>query len=173
MALPDLRGLLAALVGDEVEFVVIGGLAVAVHGFIRATEDIDIVPAPDHDNLDRLVNRLVQLDGRLTLSPERVPGAAERRALRQGRNLSVTTALGDVDVVQRLPGVPGFAELAGRAKRVDAFGLMLSVASLGDLIAMKRARASATDLADLEYLESAAEERYDPPPPPGRIAPDS
>jgi hypothetical protein len=154
MALPDLEGLLKALVEDRLEFVVIGGIAVAAHGFVRATEDLDIVPSPEATNLDRLVNRLVLLDARLTLAPDRVPGADERRALKQGRNLSVTTRLGDLDVVQRLPGVPSFAELADRAVIVAPFGTSLRVASRADLVAMKRARGSALDRADLEHLDS-------------------
>lgn len=46
--------LLLALLGAGVRFVVIGGVAVGVHGFVRATEDRDIVPDPDPENLNRL-----------------------------------------------------------------------------------------------------------------------
>lgn len=156
MTLPDLRGVLAALVDERVDFVLIGGLAVAVHGFVRATQDVDIVPAPDRANLDRLANRLVLVGARLTLAPDRAIGPDERRALYRGRNLSVSSSLGDIDIVQRLPGVPGFSELAERAVVVEPFGLSVKVASLVDLVAMKRARGSAIDLADLEQLERGA-----------------
>jgi hypothetical protein len=154
VALPDLRGLLLALGEEGVEFVVIGGVAVAAHGFVRATEDVDIVPAPDRENLDRLVDRLVREEARLTLAPERTPGAQERRALYRGRNLSVSTRLGDLDVVQRLPGVAAYSELAERAIVIAPFGIPIRVASRGDLVAMKRAGGRAIDLADLERLET-------------------
>ena len=157
MGVPDLAGVLRALLDEGVEFVVIGGLAVAVHGFVRATEDVDLVPAPDRDNLDRLVNRLIREGARLTLAPERSPGPEERRALYRGRNLSVSTRLGDVDVVQRLHGVPPYADLNARAITVAPFGLQIRVASRGDLIAMKRAGGRPTDLADLERLEHEPE----------------
>lgn len=157
MSLPDLAGILSALVDERVEFVVIGGLAVAVHGFVRATEDVDIVPGPNPENLDRLLNRLVREDARLTLAPGRTPGPDERQALYQGRNLSVSTRLGDVDIVQRLPGVPPFSDLAARAVVVSPFGLEVKVASRDDLIAMKRAGGRAIDLADLEHLEREPE----------------
>jgi len=52
--------LLLALTGAEVEFVVIGGVAVGVHGFIRATKDLDIVPDPSPANLERLARMLKQ-----------------------------------------------------------------------------------------------------------------
>jgi hypothetical protein len=58
MTLPDLRALLGALVQAEVQFVVIGGIALVLQGGMRTTEDLDIVPAPDPANLDRLCNLL-------------------------------------------------------------------------------------------------------------------
>lgn len=153
MTLPDLRGLLDTLVGARVEFVLIGGLAVAVHGFVRTTEDVDLVPDPDPWNLDQLVNALLEQNARLTLAPDRAPGPDERSALYRGQNLSLSTRLGDVDIVQRLPGVPPYAELASRAVAVAPFGLAVQVASRADLVAMKRAGRRAIDLADLDYLE--------------------
>ena len=54
----DLRALLEALYGHGIDFVVIGGVAVGAHGFIRGTEDLDIVPDPDADNLKRLAEAL-------------------------------------------------------------------------------------------------------------------
>ncbi len=66
--------------------------------------------------------------------------------------------LGEIDIVQRLPGLPGCAELAARAIVVTAFGLQLRVASRADLVAMKRAGGRAIDLADLERLEEAPEQ---------------
>ncbi|MBA2637031.1 MAG: hypothetical protein H0U79_02220 [Solirubrobacterales bacterium] len=67
--------------------------------------------------------------------------------------MSVSTHLGDLDIVQRLPGVPGFSGLAERAVVVAPFRLTLNVASRGDLIAMKRAAGRAIAVADLEELE--------------------
>ena len=152
MALPDLRSLLQALVEEPAEFVVIGGLAVAAHGFLRTTEDLDLVPNPDHHNLDRMVNALIRLDARLTLAPERGPGPEERQGLYRGRNLSLSTRAGDVDLVQRLPGVPAYTDLASRATIARPFGFELAIASRDDLLAMKRARGSTMDLADIERL---------------------
>ena len=107
--LPDLAGLVRVLGDYRVQFVVIGGVAVAAHGYVRATGDLDLVPDPDRDNLDRLGNARVSIDGRLACDPRRELGPAERMALYRGRNLTLMTRLGDLDVVQRLPGVPGYA----------------------------------------------------------------
>lgn len=70
----------------------------------------------------------------------------------RGRNLTLTTRLGDIDVVQRLPGVPSYAELAADAQDATIGGVPIAVASRAHLIAMKQARGSAQDRADLERL---------------------
>ena len=58
----DLRALLELLREEGVDFVVIGGVAVAAHGFVRGTEDLDLVPDPDPANLQRLASALDRLD---------------------------------------------------------------------------------------------------------------
>lgn len=155
--LPDLAGLLRVLAEYRVRFVVIGGVAVAAHGYVRATEDVDVVPDPDRENLDRLGNALVSLEAHLAADSTRGVGPAERQALYRGRNLTLTTRLGDIDVVQRLPGVPGYAALAADAESTSLGGIGLDVASRAHLIAMKQARGSAQDRADLERLLPSAD----------------
>lgn len=149
----DLAGLLRALVDRGIRFVVIGGIAVAAHRVVRATEDVDIVPDPDPANLRLLLEVLEELGARLVLNPGRSIDDEVRLALSSGRNLTVTTALGDLDVVQRLPGVPTFEQLHADAMLVELFDVPFRVCSRAHLIAMKRARGSAVDLADLERLE--------------------
>ena len=56
--------LLLALGDADVRFVVIGGIAVGVHGYVRATEDLDIVPDPEAENLTRLSSLLRALSVR-------------------------------------------------------------------------------------------------------------
>ena len=92
------------------------------------------------------------LDGRLTLDSTRGIGDIERQALRQGRNLSVATRLGDLDIIQRLPGVPSYADLLADAIRVTIDDFELVVCSREHLLSMKRARGAPIDLADLERL---------------------
>lgn len=57
----DLRSLLAVLNDHDVSFVVIGGVAVGAHGYVRGTEDLDLVPDPDPANLERLTAALEEL----------------------------------------------------------------------------------------------------------------
>ncbi|MCD6728287.1 MAG: hypothetical protein LT070_13745 [Solirubrobacteraceae bacterium] len=157
----DLERLLRELSEARVRYVVIGGVAVVAHGSLRTTQDLDLVPDPDADNLLRLGNLLARLDARLTLSPDREFGPRERSALARGRSLSIETSLGAVDIVQRLPGTPSFAELDASAIEARPGGVAVRIASLEHLRAMKRARSGAQDLADLAALDALAEQPAD------------
>jgi hypothetical protein len=63
MAPLDAKSLFAALVTADVRFIVVGGFAVSAHGYLRGTKDLDIVPDPDPENLQRLAGALSQLGG--------------------------------------------------------------------------------------------------------------
>jgi hypothetical protein len=153
--LPNLAGLVRELATARIRYVVIGGIAVAAHAFVRATEDLDIVPDPIPANLDELCNVLVRIDARLLRDPEREIDSEIRSELYRGRNLTVTTSIADLDIVQRLPGVPLYSELASESWTAELGGVQFRVCSRAHLIAMKRARGAAIDLADLERLDSA------------------
>ncbi|MGI8460676.1 MAG: nucleotidyltransferase [Solirubrobacterales bacterium] len=163
-----LRELVERLVEAEVDFVLVGGLAVGTWGFIRGTKDVDIVPNPDPANLDRLADVLEELDGKVRVNEELMATSAIRIFLRTGDKTLVVTELGDVDVLQGLPQVPRFADLASRSSEADLEGVPVTVCSLEDLLAMKRAADRAIDRADIEALEIAhsepgPEERDNPP----------
>ncbi len=81
--------------------------------------------------------------------------AGIRAALRKGRNVTLTTPRGDLDIVQRLPGVPSFAVLDAAAWDASILGVSFRVCSRDHLIAMKRTRGSALDRADLDRLLGA------------------
>jgi hypothetical protein len=153
----DIPGLLRALDRGQVAYVLIGAAALAAHGPVRATEDLDLVPDPDPENLRRLVNVLVGLEARLATDPDRQLGPEERSALAQGHSLTLETRLGGVDVVQRASGVPSFAELAAEAIDMQLFDVRVLVCSREHLRQMKLARGTHRDLADIEDLDAGSE----------------
>src|SRR5664279_60580 len=71
--------LLAVLDSHRVDFIVVGGYAVAAHGFPRATKDIDICPDPSSDNLARLADALSTLDAQPLALDDFLPGEFELR----------------------------------------------------------------------------------------------
>lgn len=150
-----LRQLLERLVGAEIDFVLVGGLAVNAWGYLRGTKDVDVVPDPSPENLAKLEALLVELGGRIEVEGKKLGSPAISTFLRAGDRTLVATELGQVDVLQGLPQVPSFAVLDAEAEEVDLGGLRVRVCSLQHLLAMKRASKRPRDRDDLEALEEA------------------
>jgi hypothetical protein len=152
--------LLLALTSAGVEFVVIGGVAVGVHGFVRATKDLDIVPEPSPENLARLARLLGEIDaqhvGLADFSPEEFPfDPTDPAQLAEGANFRLETSLGPIDIMQWVAGVDAenaYTELGPAAVPVAFRGTEVRVCSLQHLLAMKRAAGRPEDLKDLERL---------------------
>ena len=145
----------------EVEFVVIGGLAVILHGVVRATKDIDIVPEQSEENLARLWSALVELDATprelAEFRPEEMPMPFSLEGLIEGGgNWVLDTRLGRVDVMQCVSGVDSYEELRARAETetTDEAGTIL-FAGFDDLLTMKRAAGRDQDLMDITALRMA------------------
>jgi predicted nucleotidyltransferase len=142
----------------EVDFVLVGGLAVNAWGYLRATRDVDLVPDPSPENLERLDALLVELGGKVEVGSGLLESSAIKTFLRTGDRTLVLTDLGRVDILQGLPQIPGFASLDERASEVDLDGLVVKVCSLEDLLAMKRASDRPRDRDDIEALEAARDD---------------
>jgi hypothetical protein len=151
----SLSRLLRRLVQAGVDFVVVGGVAVIVHAIPRFTKDLDICYSTLPGNLDRLGSVLVELGARLRGVEADVPFVPDRRTLVHAQMLTLTTPDGDIDLLTDPDGSPGYAALRRNATRIDLEGVTVLVASIDDMIAMKRAAARAQDLVDLESLEIA------------------
>jgi predicted nucleotidyltransferase len=149
-----LRELLEQLVAADVRFVLVGGLAVNAWGYLRATQDLDIVPDPEPANLERLASLLENLGGKVEVDGGRLASSAIRTFLKAGDRTLVSTDVGHVDVLQGLPQVPPFSQLDGDGKSVDLDGITVKICSLDALKAMKRASERARDRDDLEALEA-------------------
>ena len=152
----DLRSLLNTLHGQDVRFVVIGGVAVGAHGYVRATADLDLVPDPDPENLDRLVTTLDSLEATLpTAGNRRFSPDGDAGAIRRGGNVTADTKFGGLDIVQLAEGVPVYSQLNQDAVDSDLLGTPVRVCSLARLRKMKEAQDRAQDRADLENLPKA------------------
>lgn len=150
--------ILRRLVEAEVRFVVIGGLALGAWGVVRGTKDIDVVVAPDPENLDRLAEVAVAIRGHVQAGEAFLSSQPSIAAqLRTGEQVAIETELGRLDVVQGLDGVPSYEELRARATEADVLGVGVAVCSIEDLREMKRAAGRTRDLADLEDLDAASE----------------
>ncbi len=154
-----LSSLLRRLTDAGVDFVIVGGVAIVLQATPRFTADLDICYATAQDNLDRLGRVLSELDAKLRGVEQDLPFLPDGRTLRATQILTLTTVEGNLDLLANPDGSPGYAQLRRRADRMDLDGLTVAVASIEDLIAMKRAAGRPQDLIDLESLELARNRR--------------
>ena len=163
--------MLAALHDADVRFVLIGGMAAVLHGDVGVTVDLDIAPADDPDNLDRLAAALRALDARIRADevPQGLPFDCSAGFLRNpgpDAILNLTTRAGALDVSFTPAGTRGYHDLKRDAVAMDAAeGVSILVASLADVIRSKSAADREKDRRALprlrELLERTSGERRD------------
>lgn len=152
----DLHALLATLDRHDVEYTVIGGIAVQVHGHRRTTKDLDVIPAPDEQNLERVMHALAELEAR----PRDIPGGRLPTAQQLATAPVVpplTTRHGELHILRDVPGAPCYADLRARALVIELRGISIAIAGLDDLIAMKRASHRPSDIRDIAVLTQISE----------------
>lgn len=134
----------------------IGGVAVAAHGYVRGTADLDLVPDPDPENLKRVTAVLGELKSTLpTAEDRRFDPASDAGVIRRGGNVTANTDFGGLDVVQRAQGVPSYSQLDADAVDTELLGVPVRVCSLARLREMKKAQGRPQDRADLANLPEA------------------
>ena len=149
---------LSALLRHRVRFVLIGGFAAAIRGAPLVTGDLDICHAKDRANLERLAAALRELGARLRDAPAEVPFVLDAQTLAAGDHFTFATDAGPLDCLATPAGTEGFADLDASATGEDLDGLVVRVASLEDLIRMKRAAGRPQDRVALEWLAALRDE---------------
>jgi hypothetical protein len=142
----------------RVRWVLIGGLAAVTHGAPIVTQDVDICPARDDKNLDRLAAALTEAHAELRGADPRIPFRLDARTLRAGDAFTFTTDVGWLDILGTPAGTAGYDDLARTADEFDLFGQRVLVASVEDLIRMKRAAGRPKDLMAVEELGALRDE---------------
>lgn len=154
------KELLAALVTEGVDFVLVGGLAAALHGTTRVTRDIDIVYATHGSNFDRLCKALNRFEPRRMLlgKPENGVLTLTPAMLKKEHMLQLATSVGEVDLLDRIHGFSSYSFLKTKAEIQDV-GVATPVLSIDGLLRAKRAMKRPKDLQDIVELEALEEAR--------------
>jgi hypothetical protein len=152
--------ILRRLVDADIAFVLVGGLAAQAHGSPSLTRDLDICYARDGRNLARLALVLEDIAAIRRGLPPGAPKmpALDARTLRAGGLFTLTTRFGDFDLLPDPDPGLDYETLASGAVLDEIAGVPVLVASLDDLIAMKRAAGRPKDRVELEILGALREE---------------
>ena len=149
---------LRVLSAHGVRFVIIGGYAAAIRGSPVITGDLDICYSRDRENLHALAEALRGLTATLRGAPPGLPFQLDEHAFVLGDRFTLLTSAGRLDCMATAAGISGYDEIEAHATEFDLDGLRAKVASLDDLIRMKRATGRPKDLIGLEWLAALREE---------------
>jgi predicted nucleotidyltransferase len=150
---------------EGVRYVVVGGLAAVLHGHARLTVDVDLIVDLTPEEAARTVSALVSmgLRPRVPVAPEKFADAATRAHLTREKNMRVfpfsdpSNPMRQVDLFVESP--IDFEELWERSEVMQLENTSVRVASIADLIALKRQAGRRQDLMDIEALEAIAKRR--------------
>jgi predicted nucleotidyltransferase len=157
----DFEKALTVLADAQVRFVIVGGLAVTIHGSAYVTYDLDFCYARDAENLSHLAQALHPYNPRLRGAPIGLPFSFDEQTLKGGLNFTLTTDLGDLDLFGEVIGIGDYTAALAASMRVELFSHDFDVLTLEALIASKRAAGRPKDLQvlpELEALREATEE---------------
>jgi hypothetical protein len=155
----DFRAALTALDRGRVKFVLVGGAAATAHGAARLTQDLDIVYARDPENLEQLVAVLAPYQPYLRGAPPELPFSWDVRTLQNGLNFTLTTTVGDIDLLGEIVGGGGYEDLVPHSIEIFLFGIHCLCLNLPKLIEVKRAAGRPKDFEAIAELQTILEEQ--------------
>ena len=141
----DFKELLQLLNSSQIEYLVVGGYAVALYGYPRATGDIDIWVAISKDNAHKIVEALKKFGFN-------EPQLKEELFLEEDKNIRMGHPPLRIEILTSIDGVE-FTECYGNKKTVTIDDIDIDFISLEDLRKNKKVSGRYQDLADLENLE--------------------
>jgi hypothetical protein len=157
--IPDYRLLMTALVDHDVDFVIVGAVALVLHGSGRVTRDLDICYSRERPNLNRLASALTPFTPTLRGAPVDLPFVLDAETLRCGLNFTLTSTAGDIDLLGEITGLGTFTVVERFSERVRVFDKDVRVLSLDGLERAKRAAGRLKDLSDLAEIQEIRKQR--------------
>ncbi len=149
-----LTSILGVLLGEGVEFVLVGALAAVAQGAPLTTHDVDIVHARTPENLDRLMAALGKVNARYRGRAPESPLSPDRAALATAGHSLMTTDFGPLDCLGAIEEDRDFDALVPLSLVVDFDGYPLRVLGLETIVELKRKSRSPKDRLALPVLEA-------------------
>lgn len=145
------------LSANQVEFVIIGGIAISFRSSGYITRDFDICYLRTSANLKRLATALAPFKPRFRDFPENLPFIWDNRILQNGTNFTLKTNIGDIDLLGEVSGLGNYAEVEKVSTVENLYNCTVKILSVDGLIAAKRAAGRTKDLLVLPELEALRE----------------
>lgn len=153
----DLEKALPLLATSKVAYVIVGGVASTAHGSSYLTTDLDICYSRDSENLGRLASCLAPIHPQLRGAPPGLPFLWDAETLRRGLNFTLSTDLGDLDLLGEVGGVGFYPAALEVSQTTILYGITCRMLSLEALIRSKRFAGRDKDLPVVTELEAIRE----------------
>lgn len=153
----DLFEMARLLSEANIQFVIVGGIAIRSHGGNYITEDLDICYSRTTENLKKLADVLKPLSPRPRGFPANLPYVFDWSTLQHGTNFTFTSSKGDIDLLGEVKGLGNYDDLLKDAISVDLDGFPTRILSIPGLIIAKEAAARPKDEAGLKVLYALRE----------------
>jgi len=156
----NFEAIIAILARAGVEFVVIGGVAMLVHGVARVTQDLHICYARSAENIKRLAETLAPYHPSLRGAPEGLPFCFDEETIGHGLNFTLVTDLGDLDLLGEVAGIGSYPAVHVFSQEVEQpAGVKWRLLTVEGLIRTKRAAGRKKDLDVIPDLEAVQDMR--------------
>jgi predicted nucleotidyltransferase len=148
------KDLLTKLCSHKAKFIIIGGQAAVLQGSAYLTADLDLCYDRDPVNLDRLVKALIGFHPVLREADKSLPFVFDTETLRKGLNFTLSTDIGDVDLLGEITGLGFYKQVIPHTEEMEVFGMTIRVLTLDGLIRSKIAAGRKKDILLLDELEA-------------------
>ena len=135
----DLEKAIRSLVENDVEFVIVGGVAINLHSSGYITIDLAICYSRSKQNIKRLVAALAPFDPWPRGLDRALPFFFEESALRNGTNFTFETSIGEIDLIGEVKGIGDYADAVSTSVVYEIYGSDVRALDLNALIISKTA----------------------------------
>jgi len=153
----DIKKAIVTLASNEVDFVLVGGVALGLHSAAYITYDIDVCFSRTRENVTRIVDALGPFEPRLRGFPKELPFIWDASTLSHGTLFTLDTAIGDFDLLGELDGIGPYPEVLALSESWNIYGYTVNVISVDGLIKAKERANREKDLPGLKILYALKE----------------
>jgi hypothetical protein len=153
----ELETAIKSLAENQVDFVIIGGVAFNLHSSAYVTYDFDFCYKRTRENLKKIVSALLLFNPKPRDFPKHLPYFFDETTLLNATNFTFQTEIGDIDLLGEVAGVGDYDSVENESVIMELFGFDVRVLSLDGLIKSKRAAGRTKDLLVLPELEALKE----------------
>jgi predicted nucleotidyltransferase len=157
----DVKRAIMTLAANDVEFVLIGGVALSLHSSAYVTYDIDLCFSRNRQNLERIAVALEPFHPRLRGFPAELPFRWDSSTLQHGTLFTLDTDIGDLDLLGEVDGIGDYGEVIVLSSEWDIYGYKVNVLSVEGLIAAKEKAGREKDAPGLRILYALREASLD------------